>query len=305
MSVRDLLARRGIVFARDHFRGTWVHRLAVTGWVYDVMFSAVAKPEQVQFRGITLKVDQSDTTITPTLLTGQYECTELDFLESVLSSGMTVIDVGANNGAYTCIASRLVGGTGTVIAFEPVAENLEALRESLRLNLPVSDNVVVIPAAAGDKCRDSLRIYLDEGNSGTHSAGVVGASWQTVPVRTLDEVVCELALEALDLVKIDVEGFEPQVLDGSRVALERFEPILLCEFDVGLIQRAGGDPDSFAGRLFEYGMVLEIDERNRSLVEISQARCARLRNSNVLVVPAVRTDACFSDPYPQRSCRVS
>jgi len=114
-----------------------------------------------------------------------------------------------------------------------------------------------------------------------------------------------LALEALDLVKTDVEGFEPQVLDGSRAALDRFAPILLCEFDAGLIQRAGGDADSFAGRLFEYGLVLEFDERKRSLLEIGQAECARLRNSNVLVVPAIRADACFSGPYPQRPCRVS
>jgi len=99
-----------------------------------------------------------------------------------VTQGLTVEDldshlVGANNGTYTCIASRLVGEAGTVVAFEPVAENLVALRESLRLNLPVTDNVVVIPTAAGDECGASLRIYLDEGASRTHSAGVVGASW--------------------------------------------------------------------------------------------------------------------------------
>ena len=135
---------------------------------------------------VTLRIARADRTITPTLLTGQYEKAELDILESLLEPGMTVIDVGSNNGVYTCVSSRLVGQCGRVISIEPISENLEALNESISLNLPATANVTVIPAASGAEA-DTVRIYPDDDNTGTHSASGRGDRWEDVAVRSIDE----------------------------------------------------------------------------------------------------------------------
>ena len=107
-------------------------------------------------------------------------------------------------------------------------------------------------------------------------------------VRSIDEIVDEFHLEDFDLLKIDVEGFEPQVFVGACLAIQRYSPFLLCEFDFVMIRRAGGSPIEFAAQLFAYGTVFEISERNQSLQPVSESDCARLRNSNLLVVPPNR-----------------
>ncbi len=284
MRMRFKIARWCLAFGRDHFRNTWIHRLRLTEAIYRLVIRAIDKPELITFRGVVLRIAQQDRTITPTLLTGQYEQAELDLLESLLKPGMTIVDVGANNGVYTCIASQLVGRDGRVVSVEPISENLKALRESVALNQPTTENVTIVPVAAG-ATTGTVRIYLDDQNSGTHSAGGMGEHWEDVAVRSVDEMVTELDLRSVDLIKIDVEGYEQQVLAGATMTVERFAPVILCEFDAEMIKACGSDAKQYATKLFAMGTVLEINERNRSLEPIDQSHCVGLRNSNLLVIP--------------------
>ncbi|NNE74282.1 MAG: hypothetical protein HKN26_11505, partial [Acidimicrobiales bacterium] len=73
MASLDRPARYLIWTLRDRFRNTWIHRLSITGWIYGLVFKAVDTPDQIWFRGVQLRIDPNDTTITPTLITGQYE----------------------------------------------------------------------------------------------------------------------------------------------------------------------------------------------------------------------------------------
>ena len=120
-----------------------------------------------------------------------------------------VVDVGANIGATVLLFSKLAG---SVIAFEPSPKALKLL------NLNVPANAIVYPVALSDfegsavfEERDSLDLssFSDQGI--------------TVPVRTLDS----FGLQP-DLIKIDVEGFEPQVLRGATETL-KYRPIVIFE----------------------------------------------------------------------------
>lgn len=286
MTVIDVIARKAISVGRARFRNTWVHDLRITNHVYRRIFQAVDRPPIIDFRNVRLAIDQSDATITPTLITGQYERIELDILESILLPGMTFVDVGANNGTYTCVAASLVGAAGAVIAFEPVAANLGLLRSSLSLNSPATANVTVVEAAAGAES-GGLRIYLDGDNSGTHSVGGHGADFVDVDMVTLDSVI---GSRCADVIKIDVEGFEPAVLSGANSVLRSCRPVLLCEFDRGMVERTGQSAEAFARRLAEHGAVYLIDERRSALVLVDSDCVASMRNANVLVVPAARRD---------------
>jgi FkbM family methyltransferase len=147
----------------------------------------------------------------------QYEKPSLvPILEAVLRPGGTFFDVGANIGIYTGWAARLVGASGQVHAFEPVPRTRGYLTAFLERNGLAQ--VRVVPAAVGAK-PGSLKLHTVPHASGLASAlprpdrgGTVEIE---VPVVTLDGYVLERAAAPPALVKIDVEGFEFEVLRGA------------------------------------------------------------------------------------------
>ena len=141
-----------------------------------------------------------------------------------LDEGMTAIDVGAHIGAFSLLASRLVGGTGRVIAVEPVPENALCLRKMVEANMLT--NIKVVEKAAGDRS-GVLSLSLSPDASGHHSA-VFERSDERIHVSacTIDELVEDLGLDAVDFLKIDAEGYEPNVLRGAQRTVERFRPVI-------------------------------------------------------------------------------
>jgi len=147
----------------------------------------------------------------------QYDAT------AVLQEGMTVLDVGANTGCFTLLASRLVGTAGRVVSLEPIGENYRCLEKTIEAN--GLTNATPLQVAVGDRDGE-LEITLAE-DSGQHSAVLERSGERVlVPVRTLDSLVAELGLERVDFIKVDVEGMEPEVLHGARETIRRFRPHL-------------------------------------------------------------------------------
>ncbi|MBD0272332.1 MAG: FkbM family methyltransferase, partial [Acetobacteraceae bacterium] len=125
-------------------------------------------------------------------------------------------------------------GPARFLAVEPSPRNLAHLRRNLAAN-DLEPRAEVIAAAAGAE-PGSLSFHESEFGAGSHlvsghhlAGGVMPAV--QVPVETLDRIVAARGLERLDLVKIDVEGFEPDVLAGGAGAIERFRPAIYMEFN--------------------------------------------------------------------------
>ncbi|TMI06377.1 FkbM family methyltransferase [Candidatus Bathyarchaeota archaeon] len=148
------------------------------------------------------------------------------FLGLKPSPGEFVLDIGAHIGSYTLRYSRLVGDEGTVLAFEPEPDNRRILRWNVQLN--GVQNVVIRPEALGDfhgKSRLRLSVY-----GGVHSfvrtsqeIRQIGEAF--VPMIRLDE----LNLDRVDMIKIDVEGYEMEVLKGGEKMIRRFKPKMQIE----------------------------------------------------------------------------
>jgi FkbM family methyltransferase len=132
-------------------------------------------------------------------------------------TGDIVWDVGANVGFYTKRFAELAGPAGKVIAFEPSPANCEKLRQ----NTVGLENVVVMPYGLGNNAA-KLSFLQGTDELGATSRVVAGTEGGTqVDVRRGDEVAgCALA-PGPTLVKIDVEGFEWEVLEGFGGLLER------------------------------------------------------------------------------------
>lgn len=142
-----------------------------------------------------------------------YESEKHDLLRRSLRPGSTFVDAGANKGDFTLLAARMVGATGRVVAFEPEAQNCTWLRRSIELN--GYSNIEVIEAALGER-EGEAELHVSE-TSGWHTlAEQSDAATQTVTVTTLDAV---LSGARADLIKIDVEGWELQVLQGAERTL--------------------------------------------------------------------------------------
>jgi FkbM family methyltransferase len=155
------------------------------------------------------------------------------FVQRFLRQGMTVFDIGANQGFYTILAARRVGAAGQVHAFEPAGPERTKLSTNVRLNR--HRNVRIVPMALGrGEGRVPFHLCLD--HQGSYSslrppAHDVVAHTVVVDVRmtTLDGYVQQQGVETLDFVKLDVEGAEIDVLEGSAHALAALRPVIMCE----------------------------------------------------------------------------
>ena len=169
-----------------------------------------------------------------TLLEDRFENKELRFAERLLGPGMVVLDVGANQGCHTLLASKCVGTKGKILAFEPSPRERKRLKFHLWLNR--CHNVEVSDAALG-AASGSEELYVVLGpESGCNSLRPPEVSQPTrklqVRVERLDDALKARKIAAVDFIKLDVEGAELAVLRGASTLLStRPRPIILAEVE--------------------------------------------------------------------------
>jgi FkbM family methyltransferase len=166
---------------------------------------------------------------------------ELVYLEKLLAPGSTFVDVGANMGIYTMVASRLVGEAGRVIAFEPSAQSFPLLRKNIALN--GLTNVLAFPEALSHEIG---RTKLYHGPDPVSNSLGRGLSWdedaEEVTTETLDSVLHRTSLRRVDAIKIDVEGAEELVLRGALKTLTCMRPVIIFEINPGACSSLGLSP---------------------------------------------------------------
>lgn len=174
---------------------------------------------------------------------GHWEPEETEAFMGCLKQGAFVIDVGANFGHYAMVAGSIVGPSGRVVGFEPHAATFRLLSENCALQ-PYPN---ITPVQAGVAAENGeMALTGDSANPGGHSfvaANVYGTgATERVPVYTLDSYMAEHAEgRKLDLIKIDVQGFEGQVIRGATTTIERDRPIIFVEISPVPMQNAGED----------------------------------------------------------------
>lgn len=151
-----------------------------------------------------------------------------------LEPGATFLDIGANVGFFSLLAGRLVGAAGHVVALEPVPANAARIRANARRNRLANIDVIEAAAAASNG-RTTLLLAEHPGGAVIASAGVPPDPAGSIDVDTVtvDELLSSGRIGAPDVVKIDVEGAEPDVLAGMSATLAASRPIVLCEVDAG------------------------------------------------------------------------
>jgi FkbM family methyltransferase len=159
------------------------------------------------------------------------------WLERTLRPGDVFVDVGANIGYFSLLASKLVGPAGMVVAVEAVPETAEELRTNVRLNR--ASNIRVVEAAAWHES-DTLQLHVGDEMSGTATADHTWARrWnlaRTIKAEAapLDALLSRDEVARARVIKIDVEGAELSVIRGMAQLLTSGRPSIVVEVAPGL-----------------------------------------------------------------------
>ncbi|HJN12491.1 MAG TPA: FkbM family methyltransferase [Pirellulaceae bacterium] len=158
---------------------------------------------------------------------GEFSEGELEFFESVVRLGDTVVEAGANIGAHTVRLAQLVGEAGKVHAFEPQRVVFQSLCANVALNGLA--NVFSHHAALGREPGQLFVPTLDYGKENNFGGLGLGGYSRGEPVAV--ETIDGLQLSSCGFIKIDVEGMEQDVVQGARETILQYRPVLYVEND--------------------------------------------------------------------------
>ena len=179
-----------------------------------------------------VKINLYKDSVLSRLIYDGFEKQETNYLTTVLKSGDVFIDIGANIGLFSLLASKLVGEEGKVICFEPSLDVFSRLEENILSNN--FTNIDCRNIGLSDK-EGELTFYTsknghDAWNSFAPSQDDKLEKEIKVEVSTLDSELSDINKALIKLVKIDVEGWEKFVLNGGRDFFVNFNPIVMVEF---------------------------------------------------------------------------
>jgi FkbM family methyltransferase len=155
---------------------------------------------------------------------------EMRFLKDACRPGSVVLEAGSHHGMHTLQMSRWVGAAGAVHALELNATNALVLSANVGVNS--AGNVVVRHTAVGDRT-DTVKVAGER----------VDGSGVAVPSTTLDDYCAGASLSRVDVVKIDVEGFEGRVLAGAAAVLAQ-RPAIDLELHLDDLERYGDEVET-------------------------------------------------------------
>lgn len=230
--------------SRLHARVRRLRRLRPTVLASFVL-GLLAHRRIIDAEGLRVLIDPTTHLGDEILSTGTYEPETVRLFRENIRAADSVLDIGANEGFFSALAASLVGPEGTVLAVEPQARLHEVLEINLALN--ATGRTRIIKRVVGESDNASHRIWLfpisNTGASSLVSRYRFGAKSQEVREITPLTILAEAGLAHFDFVKIDVEGYEPEVV-RSLEPLMRAGKVrtLLLDYHAAILANRGIDP---------------------------------------------------------------
>jgi FkbM family methyltransferase len=221
--------------------------------------------------------------------TGTYEKGTIQLLGDFLKHGSIFMDIGANIGLMSTIASKIVGEKGRVYAVEANPKTIEVLRHNCAINL--CENIEILPIALASE-KGSAILYenwnVNRGGASLISQG--DKHGLTVSKERLDELFSPDS--PVHLVKIDVEGFELEVLKGGIAWFKTQQPVFIIEVSTQRTNQEGATPESimsFVANFGNYSFYKQkgTKERRGKLVSVTSAQDLP-EHDNLIAIPLKR-----------------
>ena len=185
-----------------------------------------------------------------------------------MDSDFIVIEVGSNIGAHTLPMAKLVGKKGHIYAFEPTNYATKKLNENLALNPLLKQNIHVIKKLVSnhDFEKDVVMIQsqwlVDKINRGDVKTKIK-EDLTEVDTTSLDKFFYESNINRLDLLKIDVDGYDFKVLQGATEMIKQEMPTIFIELSENSLSSQGDCVDDIVSMLIDLGYqgILETGEK--------------------------------------------
>ncbi len=198
-------------------------------------------------------------------------------LEQLLRPGMVCMDVGANLGEMTIHMAARVGSDGVVYSFEPVSRVRERLRKHVERNR-VETIVRIIPAALSNQTGRTQIHCADASADNQGLASIVQPGSNALPLTEevetmrLDDFVAREGVRRIDLMKVDIQGAEPFLLEGGARVFQTLSPDLLIEISPKDLRHARETSRDLIAKIEAYGYSVYRTRRGRIGDRIRAAR---------------------------------
>ena len=196
-------------------------------------------PKKVNMHGFYLFANEDDWVIGSNILKfNNYEPYVIEEFKNYCKAGMNVLDIGANIGVYTMLAAKIVGPQGKVFAYEPYPNNCTLIRKSIMENQ--FNNINLFQNAVSNK-EEFILLDSEPGGSNCGSNSMsTNVDSDYVPEVIVQSVTIDNSLSTqtkIDLIKIDIEGFEGLAIQGMMKTLTNNRPIIFMEFFPSMIEK--------------------------------------------------------------------
>lgn len=217
-------------------------------------------PKSIRVGRAEILLNPRDPVVSGALALGVYEKEEISLFARTIQPGMTVVDVGANLGAYSAVALDRLQGRGQLLAIEPAKENFHWLQRNLKQNrgLTFKTKVLAVRVALSNKAGVGV-LHKNPANKGDNRLypDSLLAGTEKVKTTTLDALCRQKGIRSVDVLKIDVQGLEGKVLAGAKKILTQSPRChLFCEFWAEGMNKVKDQPQSLIEFLHRLGFDL-------------------------------------------------
>tara|TARA_R100001163_G_C5064688_1_gene202371 strand:- start:1502 stop:2362 length:861 start_codon:yes stop_codon:yes gene_type:complete len=257
---------------------------------------AMGKPNALSCKrdGIQWQLDLDEGVDFSIFLLGAHEVGTVKAYRRLLAPGNTVIDIGANIGSHTLPLAQIVGPDGRVVAVEPTAYAFQKLTTNLMLNPDIQKRVTTLQVMLAESASISVPKALPSswpmaGGKDVHPLmRSLEKSTDGASVTTLDAIVETLNLNEIDFIKLDVDGYEVNVLRGGMETLSRFKPRIMVELADYTLRAQGVSLADLLDIFLTFNYKLFTVDMKRALPANKTALIAMIRDGeslNALALP--------------------
>lgn len=201
------------------------------------------------------------------------------FIKKHLKPGDVFVDIGANIGCYTLLASKIVGKQGKVFAFEPIESVFLRLQYNIKLN---NQTNIVLEKKAIFENSGTLKLYLassdNKGRSSILEQDSENGNVENVDAVSIDDYLANHIIDQLNLIKIDIEGAELYALKGMKNTIRKFRPIILAEVSEDVLKNSTINTNEILDFFNEFNYQQFAIDRRGDIRELSELKDMNYHN---------------------------
>lgn len=185
----------------------------------------------------------------------EFERDTFEAIQKLMIKGRCFLDVGGNIGLISLMVNQICSGDVAIHIFEPSPDNFELLKYNIVIN-GINATLNNVAVSSEDGTTITINIYEDQAYNSVYMLNRVPFKAKIeVPVLSIDGYIEKSGIvpDTIELIKIDVEGYEYNVLQGASRLLTEYSPKILCEISHENLSQSGLSPYDVISSLLSYG----------------------------------------------------